>query len=133
MLSAPLLAIGLWWFAGTVPPLVGTGFSPVVSMIPTLFVGFASVEFDYVLAGYLTDTYQSRAASANSPMAFLRALVSGVYPLVGKSMYDALHASTATFILAAVATIYGVIALVFRKYGKAIRQRSRFASATWSK
>lgn len=129
LLSAPLLAVGLFWFAGTVPPLYSVHNSPVPSMIPTVFVGFASVEFDYVLSGYLTDTYQARAASANAPMGCLRALVSGVYPLVGDAMYGALGASNATFILAAVATVYGVVALVFKRYGRAIRQRSQSAAA----
>lgn len=126
LVAAPGLAIGLWWFGVSVPP-ISTNISPAVSMIPVACVGFASVEFDTVLSGYLTDIYGSHAASANAPMCFLRALVSGVYPLFGRQMFEGLGPSYATFILAGMATVYVGVALAFRKYGRAIRLRSEFA------
>lgn len=126
LLAAPSLAIGLWWFGASVPP-VSTHISPAVSMIPVACVGFASVEFDTVLSGYLTDIYGSHAASANAPMCFLRALVSGVYPLFGRQMFEGLGPSCATFILAGMATVYVGFGCAFWKYGRKFRLRSRFA------
>lgn len=125
--AAPLLAIGLWWFGATVPPLAPGNLSPAVSMVPVAFVGFAAVEFDTVLAGYLTDVYNSHAASANAPMCFLRALVSGVYPLFGRQMFEGMGSSGASFVLAGMATAYVGIAVCFWRYGRVIRRRSRFA------
>jgi hypothetical protein len=129
LVAAPLLAIGLWWFGATIPPIT-TNIPPYVSMPPVLFVGFASVEFDTVLSGYLTDVYGSHAASANAPMCFLRALVSGVFPIVGRRMFTKLGSSHASFLLASIATLFVAVAVVFRKFGRAIRKRSHFAQST---
>lgn len=130
-LAAPVLAIGLWWFSCTVPPLV-EGVSAWASIVSLGFFGFAVVEFDNVLSGYLTDTYATYAASANAPMAFLRATMSGVFPLFGTQMFSKLGANNALFILAGVATAYCAVAAWFGFYGKQIRQRSPFAEKTWA-
>lgn len=68
-IAAPVLAFGLWWFSGTVPPL--THFQPWPSIMSLIFVGYSVTEFDNVLAGYLTDTYASYAASANASVSTL--------------------------------------------------------------
>lgn len=107
--------------------MVSKTFSPAASMVPVAFVGFAAVEFDSVLAGYLTDVYNSHAASANAPMCFLRALMSGCYPLFGRQMFVSLGSSWASFILAGMATAYVGIAFCFWKYGRTIRRKSKFA------
>jgi len=129
LVAAPALAIGLWWFGATTPPLTSS-ISPAVSMVAAIAIGFASVEFDTVLSGYLTDVYGPYAASANAPMCFLRAIVSGVYPLFARQMFKGLGSSNATFILAAVATLYVAVAFGFWKYGRAIRERSSSAQKT---
>jgi hypothetical protein len=128
LLAAPLLAIILWWFAGSVPPYVSA--SPAVSTIPLIPIGFVVVEFDYVLSGYLTDIYATHAASATVAMCFLRALLSGVFPLFGRQMFERLGANNATFILAGLATIFCGVAEVFRRHGQAIRRTSRVAEET---
>lgn len=129
--AAPILAIGLWWFALTVPPLI-QNISPWASITSLLLFGFAVVEFDNVLSGYLTDTYAAYAASANAPMAFLRAILSGTLPLCGMQMFSNLGANNALFLLASVATAYCGVAVLFRLYGKRIRQSSPFAEQTWA-
>lgn len=85
-LAAPILATGLWWFAFTVPPLAKE-VSAWASIASLALFGFAVVEFDCVLSGYLTDVYATYAASANAPMAFLRAVMSGTFPLFGTYMF----------------------------------------------
>lgn len=129
LIAAPLLAVGLWWFGATIPP-ISKNITPYVSMPPVLFVGFAAVEFDTVLSGYLTDVYGSHAASANAPMCFLRAIVSGIFPLVGRRMFKALGSSGASFLLAGLATAFVGVAFVFWKFGRAIRHRSRLAEVS---
>lgn len=128
--AAPMLAAGLWMFSWTVPPLV-QGIPPSVSLAALVLVGFAVVEFDNVLCGYLTDAYASHAASANAPMGFLRAALSGVFPLFGHLMFDGLGANYALFLLAGVATAYCGVAFVFGRYGRRIRERSPFAEKAW--
>lgn len=125
-LAAPLLAVASWYFAWTVPPAVTT-VSPFVSMSALIVVGFAASEFDYVLSGYLTDTYGSWAASANAPLQIMRALLSGVLPLFGTAMFKNVGNNGAASILAGIATAYCLVALCFWKYGKRIREHSKFA------
>ena len=129
--AAPVLAAGLWWFAWTVPPLVA-GISPWVSIASLVLVGFSVVEFDNVLCGYLCDTYASYAGSANAPMAFLRAVLSGCFPLFGHQLFHGLGANYALFVLASVATAYCGVAFIFGRYGRTIRERSPFAEKAWS-
>lgn len=126
LVAAPVLAIAFWWFGLTVPPLVN-GLSPWIPIISLALVGFSVVEFDTVLAGYLTDTYTSHAASANASLSFLRAVLSGVLPLFGHRMFSRLGANNAMFGLAGLATLYCGVAILFAKYGKSIRLRSKFA------
>lgn len=129
--AAPLLALGLWWFACTVPPLI-EGVSFWVSVASLIFVGYAIVEFDSVLCAYLTDTYMSYASSANAPVAFLRAVLSGVFPLFAPRMFKNMGANNALFVLAALSTAFCGIAVLFKLYAKRIRERSPFAQKTWA-
>lgn len=130
-IASPALAIGLWWFGSTVPPMIinVTAWASIASL--ALF-GFAVVEFDCVLSGYLTDVYATHAASANAPMAFLRATMSGTFPLFGTQLFSGLGANRAIFIIAALATAYCAVALWFGLNGKKIREKSRFAEKTWA-
>jgi hypothetical protein len=126
LVAAPVLAAAFWWFGLTVPPMT-TGLSPWIPIASLALVGFSVVEFDTVLAGYLTDTYTSHAASANASLSFLRAVLSGVLPLFGHSMFEGLGPNNAMFVLASFATLYCGVAVLFAKYGKRIRLRSKFA------
>lgn len=90
-------------------------------------IGFAKNEFACTLSGYLADTYKIYASSAFAAMSFLRAVLGGVFPLVGRPMYISLGANTATMIIAALATVFCMTPILFAKYGKAIRKRSKFA------
>lgn len=128
-IAAPVLAVGLWWFACTVPPLI-TDVTIWVSMCALILVGYGIVEFDSVLCAYLTDTYTSYAGSANAPVAFLRAVLSGVFPLFAPKMFKILGTNNALFLLAAIATAFCGIAIMFKFYAKSIRERSPFAQKT---
>ena len=131
LIAAPILAGGLWWFAWTVPPMT-RGLSPWVSISSLGLIGYSTVDIDSLLAGYLCDTYATHAASANAPMSFLRAILSGIFPLFGRQVFEKLGANTALFILAGVATLYCAIAILFGRYGKVIRERSSIAEKTWT-
>jgi len=131
LVAAPVLAGGLWWFAWTVPPLTN-GISPWISIASLVLIGFSTQEFDNLLSGYLCDCYASYASSANAPMAFLRAILSGTFPLFGRQVFEELGSNMALFILAGVATVYWGVAILFGIYGKKIRERSSIARTTWT-
>ena len=124
--AAPSLAVGLWWFAWTIPPAI-VDVHWAVSMIGLVFVGFATNEFACTLSGYLADSYTIYSSSGFAALAFLRALLAGTFPLFAYPMYEVLDANKASTVLAAVATVFCVSPFLFIKYGMRIRQRSRFA------
>ena len=123
--AAPSLAIGLWWLVLTVPPASNLPwYASIVGLVP---IGFATNEFACTLSGYLADTYTIYASSAFAALAFLRAVLAGLFPLVGRPMYVALGSNWASVVLACVATVFCATPILFMKFGKGIRQRSKFA------
>lgn len=125
-IAAPAFAIGLWWFAWTVPPLVSSTIW-VVSALALIPIGFAINEFDCVLVGYLTDSYTTFASSAFASLSMLRSGLSATFPLFAHGMYTSMGANYATTTLAGVATLVCFCPIVLLRYGKRIRQASKFA------
>ncbi|KAI9672853.1 MAG: hypothetical protein M1831_000289 [Alyxoria varia] len=124
-IASPAFAIGLWWFAWTIPPAVMPHW--IVSMLALVPVGFAINEYDCVLVGYLTDSYTTYASSAFASLSLLRSLLSAVFPLFANKMYTSLGSNRATTILAAVATAFCFSPYVLIRYGSRIRGASKFA------
>ncbi|KAA6414682.1 MAG: MFS multidrug transporter [Lasallia pustulata] len=125
-IAAPVLAISLWFFAWTVPPLV-PHVHWLVSMSALVLAGFAANEFDCTLAGYLSDSYTIYAASAYAGLSLLRTFACAAFPLFAHEMYAGLGSNVASSILATVATVFCICPFVFLKYGKRIREASQFA------
>ncbi len=126
ILAAPALAVGLWWFSWTVPPMV-LHVHWIVGMLPLVLVGFAVNEFDCVLIGYIGDSYTVFSASALAGMCLLRPWLSITVPFFGTKLFTNLRPNIGASILAAVATVFCVVPVVFTKYGGRIRQASKFA------
>lgn len=125
--ACPALAVGLWIFAWTVPPMVTTVPWPV-SMIGLVLVGFALTDFSYVLFGYVTDSYGEFAASGVSALSTTRTLAAGIFPLFTYQMFSGLGTNNAATILAAVATLFALTPFLFLRYGGVLRRKSRVAS-----
>ncbi|QDS72162.1 hypothetical protein FKW77_004542 [Venturia effusa] len=127
-IAAPIQAIALWWFAWSTPPHA-TSQSPFISISSLILIGFAINEFDYVLIGYLCDTYTTVAGSANAPLSILRALLIAVYPLFAPALYDDLGNNVAGSVLAGIASLYCFVAVAFWKFGARLRRRSPWVLA----
>ncbi|KAL8838449.1 MAG: hypothetical protein Q9170_002124 [Blastenia crenularia] len=126
ILAAPALAVGLWWFSWAIPPMV-LHVHWIVSMLPLVLVGFAVNEFDCVLIGYIGDSYTVFSASALAGMCLLRPWLSVMVPFFGTKLFTNLKPNIGGSILAAAATVFCVVPVVFKKYGERIRQASKFA------
>ena len=126
LIAAPALAIGLMWFSWTIPPTV-QGIHWLVPTAALVLVGFAVNEMAYTLSAYLTDAYLLYAASAFCGLAFVRALVSGLMPLVAQQMYPVLGANIAGTIVGGFATLFCLAPWVALRYGKILREKSPFA------
>lgn len=120
------LAIGLWWFAWTIPPAV-TNVPWIVPTIGLAFIGFAVNEIAYTLSAYLADSYTVYAASAFAGLACVRALISGAMPLIAFAMYNNLSANLATTVVAILATIFCIAPVILYRHGRAMRNNSDFA------
>ncbi|KAL9093828.1 MAG: hypothetical protein Q9165_003751 [Trypethelium subeluteriae] len=125
-IAAPALALCLWWFSWSIPPLV-PHVHWIVSMLSLIFLGFATNEFDAVLAGYLADSYTVFAASAFAAMCFLRAGCSAVFPLVASRLFRDLEANIGASILAAISTVFCIFPILFIFRGESLRRASKFA------
>ncbi|EAW10611.1 putative MFS multidrug transporter [Aspergillus clavatus NRRL 1] len=130
-LGAPILAGALWVFAWTIPPAV-RDLHWIVSAIALGLVGYSLNELDYVLGGYLTDSYLSYASSGFSALSFLRSILSAVFPLVSTYMFSALGANLAVTVLAAMATVFCIVPPLFTRHGESLRARSNFARQSLS-
>jgi hypothetical protein len=126
VLAVVSLALGLWWFAWSIPPAV-TSVHWIVPSLGLVLVGFAVNEMAYTLSSYLADSYTVYAASAFAGLAFVRAIVSGLMPLIAYAMYGSLSANIATTVVAILATLFGIAPYILLVYSKTLRARSEFA------
>ncbi|KAL3438435.1 subtilisin-like protein [Aspergillus tetrazonus] len=125
-IGSGVLAGALWAFAWTIPPAV-QHLHWIVSVLALVLIGYALNEIDYVLGGYLADSYLSYAASGLAALSLIRALLSGILPLVSSPMFTNLGANVAVSLLAAVATLFCLVPPLFSRFGETIRARSKFA------
>lgn len=127
-IACPILAIGLWLFAWTVPQQV-TNVPWPISMIGLVCIGFSANDFSYVLFGYITDSYGFYAASAVAVLSTARTLAAAAFPLFVTQMYQGLGNNIATTVFASVATAFCFTPYLFLRYGANLRQRSRWAES----
>lgn len=124
--AAPALAIGLAFFAWTIPPFAANvhWVVPTLALVP---IGFAVNEIAYTMSGYLADSYLLYSASAFSGLAFVRAIVSGLMPLIAHEMQDGLDANMAATILTGISVVFCAAPWIFFRFSKKLRQKSPFA------
>ncbi|KAB8250858.1 subtilisin-like protein [Aspergillus flavus] len=125
-IGAFILTVGLWGFAWTIPPY-RTDLHWIVSVFCLVLVGYSLNEIEYVLGGYLTDSYLSYAASGLAALAIVRALLSAILPLIAPPMFSNLGNNMAISVLAIIATMFCAIPPLFSRFGKQIRAKSKFA------
>ncbi|KAE9387803.1 MFS polyamine transporter [Gymnopus androsaceus JB14] len=100
----------------------------VVTDIGMALVGAGIILTFQSMQTYVVDCFTLHAASALAAVSCLRALAGFGFPLFAPAMYDALGYGKSDTILAAVSIAIGWPApLVFWKYGKRIRMKSKYA------
>lgn len=124
MLGGIIFPITMFWFAWTgeynsvhwiVPTLAGTF---LASGILLIFVGFLN---------YITDTYLMYAASALAANTVTRSAAGAAAPLFTTYMFNALGVGGGGSLIGGVAILLAPFPFIFYKYGRPIRERSRFA------
>ncbi|KAK3905044.1 major facilitator superfamily domain-containing protein [Staphylotrichum tortipilum] len=124
--GAPLITGGLFWFGFTTYP----GIHWIVPIIGSGFFGLGmSLAFTGIFT-FLVDAYPRYAASALASNALVRCTFAAAFPLFGVQMYEALGFQWATGLVAFVTLALMPFPYIFFRYGKRIRARSRFATAS---
>lgn len=76
---------------------------------------------------YLVDTYTRYSASAMGANTVMRSLFGAGFPLIAPRMFESLHTTWGTTLLALVALVMYTIPFIFYKFGEKIRQRSPYS------
>jgi multidrug resistance protein len=118
--------IGLFWFAWTIYPSI----HPVVPIIGSGFFGFGIILVFSGVFTFLVEAYPLYAASALSANSFARSSFAGAFPLFGVQMYNTMGFHWASTFLALLCLVMAPFPYLFFIYGKRLRRRSRFASAS---
>ncbi|KAK0701580.1 major facilitator superfamily domain-containing protein [Lasiosphaeria miniovina] len=120
--------IGLFWFGWTARPEISWA-SPVVAMVPfawgNLCIFISTMQ-------YISDTYHgTTVASAASANSFARYGLAGAFPLFTIQMYSTLGIGWASSLLGFIALVLMPVPWVFFKFGKGIRARSKYETASY--
>ena len=123
IIGAFLLPIGLFWFAWTSSPNI-TWVPQVLSGIP---IG-AGVQMIFLQGlGYVIDVYLMHANSAIAANTLVRSMAGGGFPLFATAMYHNLGVAWATSLLGFLCIAFLPVPILFFKYGKKIRQMSKYS------
>jgi len=121
-IGGPLYVISLFWLGWSASPDVHW----IVPMLSGVPFGVAFLLIFMALLNYLTDAYQTFAASANGAASCCRSLFGAVIPLGTKSLFDNLGVNWACSLLGLLSLGMCVIPFVFIRYGDKIRANSKF-------
>jgi len=123
MMGAILLPLGLFWFAWTTAPSI----PPIISIIAGVPFGTGIALILQSLVAYLLDTYTIFAASAIAATIVLRSILAAAFPLFSPPMFAGLGDQWACSVFAFLALSCMPIPILFWKYGRRVRARSKFA------
>ncbi|KAH8654645.1 major facilitator superfamily domain-containing protein [Tricladium varicosporioides] len=123
IIGGVLVTLGLFWFGWTtyvsvhwIVPIVGSGFFGLGMFL--VFNGIFT---------FLVDAYMEFAASALAANVFVRCTFAAAFPLFGEQMYKKMGYQWASSLLAFLTFVMVPFPYVFFRFGKRLRERSRFA------
>ncbi|KIW23793.1 uncharacterized protein PV07_11966 [Cladophialophora immunda] len=123
MLGSLILPIGLFFFAWT----SSRNISPVPQIIAGFFIGSGIMLIFTNAVAFLVDIYLQSAASAMAASTIVRSLVAAGFPLAASRMYRSLGTAWATSVLGFLCVLAIPAPFLFYRYGRKLRQMSRFA------
>lgn len=122
-IGGPALALGLWWFAWTIPGPHVRNIAWPASAVSLILVGYGINEYSTVLPRYVLDTHKSDTDAASAFVATLSAtaLLGAVFPLFTQQLFENLGANPAASVLAAVATASCFLLVILARCGAKLR------------
>ena len=124
MFAGILFPVTMFWFAWT------ANFNSIHWIVPTIAGTFLATSIMLIFVGYLnylTDTYLMFTASAMAANTICRSACGAAAPLFTEQMFHALGVGGGGSLIGGVAVLLAPIPFIFYKYGKKIREKSRFA------
>ena len=124
MIGGILFPVTMFWFAWTAE------FDAIHWLVPSLagpFLATSTLLIFVAFINYLIDSYLIYAASAIAANTLARSACAAASPLFTQSMFDALGVGGGGSLIGAFAVLLAPIPFIFYRYGKAIRQRSKYA------
>jgi hypothetical protein len=121
-IGGPLYVVALFWLGWTASPNIHW-VVPMLSGIP-FGVGFLLIFM--ALLNYLSDAYETFAASAQGAASGCRSIFGAVLPLGAHAMFTNLGVHWACSLLAFLSMGMCIIPFVFIRYGDRIRANSKF-------
>ncbi|GME73346.1 unnamed protein product [Ambrosiozyma monospora] len=123
--GAVAFPVGILWFCwtGNYPEHVHWA-APCVSGIMT---GFGVMVIFIPSMNYIIDSYLLFAASAIAGLTFLRSGFGGAFPLFAEFMFVNMHVNWAGLLLGVFGLVLVLFPIIFIKFGKRLRQKSKYA------
>ncbi|RCI12509.1 hypothetical protein L249_0357 [Ophiocordyceps polyrhachis-furcata BCC 54312] len=116
--------IGIFWFGWT-------GFSPSIPWIAPaasgILTGFGLLSIFLQCINYIVDAYLMFAASALAGNTFMRSLAGATFPLFATQMFTGMGIQWASTLLGCLALLMCPIPFIFYRYGRKLREKSKFA------
>ena len=123
--GAPALAVGLWWFAWTIPGSHIQTLPWPASALSLVLVGYGMNEYSTTLLRYVLQPYSQNSNNKNNnddassvfvALLILRALLGATFPLFTERMLQNLGNNVAGSVLAAVATAFCLLPFVMMRF-----------------
>jgi len=125
LFAAPLFAISFFWFAWTSYPSI----SFWAPMLSGAAFGWSVIWLFLAMFNYILDTYLEFSASALAVTTVFRSIFGAAFPLFATQMYDALNPRWGSTLLGCFAILMIPIPFILKRYGPALRLKSRYAPA----
>ena len=122
ILGAVVLPIALFWFAWTSYPSI----TWVPQVLSSAFIGMGMLVTFWQGMNYIMDCYGFYSNSAIAVNTFIRSIAGAVFPLFAPAMYHSLGVRWATSLLAFLCVAFLPAPILFYKYGKRIRAKSKY-------
>lgn len=120
-IGGPLYVVSLFWLGWTASPNIHWA----VPMVSGVVFGLAYELIFMAMLNYLSDAYETFAASAQSASSCCRSIFGAVLPLAAKPMFSHVGIDWGCSIIAFISLGVSVIPFAFIYYGKTIRQNSK--------
>lgn len=121
-IGAPALAVGLWWFAWTIPSVPTKTLTWPASALSLILAGYGMNKHSTVLPRYILNPHSpshnsnnNDATSAFTALLTLRTLLSTIFPLFTTQMFENLGTNTAGSVLATIATLFCLVPFILTK------------------